>query len=210
MPDDYLDQLRPEDRAKKYDFGNLDPIRPQTIIATAGGEIRGFATTAPAQDSNLSGYGELCALYVDPDHWGRGIGVALVSAARARLFDLGYRNAILWVLLGNVPRSAFIAGISGPQTEDGEWKNGGALRYTMCAIGVTLKHRKRILNVGEPLSYPRQGLPVTLTHPSDGHAERNACITSTRAAGAAGSTDAITATAISTNTETIAGNAPAS
>ena len=107
-------------------------------------------------------------------------------------------------------RSAFIAGISGPQTEDGEWKNGGALRYTMCAIGVTLKHRKRILNVGEPLSYPRQGFPVTLTHPSDGHSERNACITSTRAAGAAGSTDAITATAISTNTETIAGNAPAS
>jgi hypothetical protein len=26
MPDDYLDQLRPEDRAKKYDFGNLDPM----------------------------------------------------------------------------------------------------------------------------------------------------------------------------------------
>ena len=29
MPDDFLDQLRPEDRAKRYDFGNLDPIRPQ-------------------------------------------------------------------------------------------------------------------------------------------------------------------------------------
>src|SRR5215469_4935469 len=46
MPDDYLDQLRPEDRANKYDFGNLDPIRPQTIIATESGVIRGFATTA--------------------------------------------------------------------------------------------------------------------------------------------------------------------
>jgi len=31
MPDDYLDQLRPEDRAKKYDFGNLDPLRPYTF-----------------------------------------------------------------------------------------------------------------------------------------------------------------------------------
>ena len=107
MPDDYLDQLRPEDRAKKYDFGNLDPIRPQTIIATESGGIRGFATTAPAQDSNMSDYGELCALYVDPDHWGRGIGVALVSAARARLFDLGFRNAILWVLVGNVRAERF-------------------------------------------------------------------------------------------------------
>ena len=107
MPDDYLDQLRPEDRANKYDFGNLDPFRPQTIIATESGEIRGFATTAPAQDSNMSGYGELCALYVDPDDWGRGIGVALVSGARARLFDLGFRNAILWVLEGNVRAERF-------------------------------------------------------------------------------------------------------
>ena len=43
-------------------------------------------------------YGELC-LYVDPDHLGRGIGVGLVSAARARLFDLGFRKPILWSLL---------------------------------------------------------------------------------------------------------------
>jgi ribosomal protein S18 acetylase RimI-like enzyme len=107
MPDDYLDQLRPEDRANKYDFGNLDPVRPQTIIATESGVIRGFATTAPAQESNMSDYGELYGLYVDPDHWGRGIGVALVSAARTRLFHLGFRNAILWVLVGNVRAERF-------------------------------------------------------------------------------------------------------
>jgi GNAT superfamily N-acetyltransferase len=107
MPDDYLDQLRPEDRAKKYDFGNLDSLRPQTIVATESRKIRGFATIAPAQDSDMSGYGELCALYVDPDHWGRGIGVALVSEVRARLFDLGFRNAILWVLEGNLRAERF-------------------------------------------------------------------------------------------------------
>jgi GNAT superfamily N-acetyltransferase len=107
MPDDYLDQLRPEDRAKKYDFGNLDPVRPQTIVATENGVIRGFATTAPAEDSNMSDFGELCGLYVDPEHWGCGIGVALVSAARARLFDLGFRKAILWVLVGNTRAERF-------------------------------------------------------------------------------------------------------
>jgi hypothetical protein len=64
MRDDYLDQLSPEERAKKYDFSNLDPLRPQTIVAGESGEIRGFATIAPAQDSNMSDYGELCALYV--------------------------------------------------------------------------------------------------------------------------------------------------
>lgn len=107
MPDDYLDQLRPEDRAKKYDFGNLDPHWPQTIIATESNEIIGFATTAPAQDANMPAFGELCALYVDPNYWGRGIGLALVSAARARLFDMGFRQAILWVLVGNVRADRF-------------------------------------------------------------------------------------------------------
>ena len=107
MPDDYLDQLRPEDRAKKYDFGNLDPLTPYTIVAIESGRILGFATTAPTQVSPISDCGELCALYVDPAHWGRGIGVALVSAARSRLFDLGFRNAILWVLAGNVRAKRF-------------------------------------------------------------------------------------------------------
>jgi len=47
--------------------------------------------------------------------------------------------------------------------------------------------------MGEPLFarfISRLELPVALTCPSDGHSERNACITSTRAALAAGSTDA--------------------
>jgi GNAT superfamily N-acetyltransferase len=120
MPDEHLDQLRPEDRAKKYDFGNLDPLRPHTIVATESGDIRGFATTAQAQDSNMSDYGELCALYVDPDYWGRGIGVAL------------WRQLVLGFLIGDFEvrfsgysratfgRSAFIGWISGPQMGYGE------------------------------------------------------------------------------------------
>src|SRR6202451_3873924 len=43
---------------------------------------------------------------------------------------------------------------------------------------------------------------------ADGHSERNASITSTRAARAAGTTDAITATAISTNADANTGKAP--
>lgn len=101
MPDDYLDQLRPEERAAKYTFGNTEARKPITIVASDAGVIRGFATIAPAHDPDVPGYGELAALYVDPDQWGRGIGVALVSAARARLFELGFRDAVLWVLKDN-------------------------------------------------------------------------------------------------------------
>ncbi len=80
LPDDYLDQLRPEDRAAKYDFLSRDPQKPQTIVAVEGGinaaihrfaNIMGFATTMPVTDSDMPGYGELCALYVYPPHWGK-------------------------------------------------------------------------------------------------------------------------------------------
>jgi len=107
LPDDYLDQLRLEDRAQKYNFSSLDPLLPQTIVAVEAGVIHGFATTAPAREPDMPGCGELCALYIDPDQWSRGIGVALVAAARSRLFDLGFRHAVLWVLVGNVRAERF-------------------------------------------------------------------------------------------------------
>jgi len=107
LPDDYLDQLRPEDRARTYDFASLDPLKPRTIVAAEQGTIQGFATTAPSRDPDLPDHGELCALYVDPDKWGHGIGMALVSAARKSLFALGFRNALLWVLVGNVRAERF-------------------------------------------------------------------------------------------------------
>src|SRR5215831_572472 len=87
LPDDYLDQLRPEDRAQKYNCSSLDPLQPHTIVAAEARVIHGFATTALARDPDTPGCGELCALYVDPAYWGHGIGVALLAAARSHLFD---------------------------------------------------------------------------------------------------------------------------
>lgn len=107
LPDDYLDQLRPEDRAQRYDFANSDPLKPRTIVAAEDGLIYGFVTTAPAHEPDLQDHGELCALHVVPEHWGRGMGLALVSAARARLLELGFRKAVLWVLAGNVRADRF-------------------------------------------------------------------------------------------------------
>ncbi len=107
LPDDYLDQLRPEDRAPHYDFSHTDPAKPQTLVATDASSILGFATTMPARDPDLAGFGELCALYVDPTHWSQGIGLALVSAARASLLQQGFRNALLWVLAGNLRADRF-------------------------------------------------------------------------------------------------------
>ncbi|MBS0584637.1 MAG: GNAT family N-acetyltransferase [Proteobacteria bacterium] len=107
LPQDYLDGLRVEDRARRYDFANPDPRRPATLVAVADGAICGFATTAPARDADLAECGELSALYVDPARWNRGVGTALVRAARARLRAQGLREAVLWLLAGNLRGDRF-------------------------------------------------------------------------------------------------------
>jgi GNAT superfamily N-acetyltransferase len=107
LPDEYLDGLRAEDRAQRYDFAALDPLKPRTIVAAEDSSIYGFGTTAPSRVPDLPEHGELCALYVDPEQWGRGIGVALMSAARTHLVELGFRSAFLWVLAGNVRAERF-------------------------------------------------------------------------------------------------------
>jgi GNAT superfamily N-acetyltransferase len=107
MPDDYLAGLRAEDRAQRYDFASRDPARPRTLVAVEADTVLGFATTSPARDEDAAGQGELCALYVEPDCWGRGIGGALAAAARGELYRLGFRQAVLWVAAGNARAERF-------------------------------------------------------------------------------------------------------
>lgn len=107
LPDAYLDGLYPEDRARRYTFAKRDPDSPQTIIALEDGSLRGFATVAPVREPTPRAEGELCALYVAPNHWGEGWGAALVGAARARLSSLGFDSAVLWVLVGNTRAGRF-------------------------------------------------------------------------------------------------------
>ena len=107
LPAAFLDALRPEDRARRYDFATTDPLKPRTILAVEAGVILGFVAISPSRDADLSAHGEICALYVDPPHWSRGIGLALVSAARARLVESGYGEALLWALVGNARADRF-------------------------------------------------------------------------------------------------------
>ncbi|MGH8297550.1 MAG: GNAT family N-acetyltransferase [Steroidobacteraceae bacterium] len=107
MLDEYLDALRPEERARRYDFTGFGPAQPKTLVAADEGTILGFATVSAARDEDAAGEGELCALYVEPDWWGRGVGQALGPAARSELYDLGFRKAMLWVVSGNARAQRF-------------------------------------------------------------------------------------------------------
>jgi ribosomal protein S18 acetylase RimI-like enzyme len=100
MPDDYLDGLRPEERAAGWERGlRRDRARDPVLVAEQAGRVVGFAVVGPAEDPENAG--ELYAINVDPDHWGTGAGRDLLTAAQTELARLGYQEAVLWVLPGN-------------------------------------------------------------------------------------------------------------
>lgn len=107
LPDEYLDGLQVEDRAARYAFGSTDPEAPRTILAIYDGSIRGFASIGPSREQETRDAGELYALYVDPPHWGTGIGRLLLAQACTRLRKLGFDEAVLWVLIGNEQAERF-------------------------------------------------------------------------------------------------------
>ena len=80
---------------------------PSTQVAVDGSTICGLATTGLCRDEDLSNFGELMAIYVDPAHLGTGVGRLLIAAARERLRAVVARSAALWVLDGNVRARRF-------------------------------------------------------------------------------------------------------
>ncbi len=77
------------------------PPRTTTLVAEVHGAVVGFASMGPARGESA---GELYAIYVDPEHWGDGLGRALIQEAERRLTESGFAEAILWVLDDN-PRA---------------------------------------------------------------------------------------------------------
>ena len=56
----------------------------------------------PPPDPDETSRAQLLRLYVDPGHWGRGIGRRLHDTALGHLQHAGYRVVVLWVLERNV------------------------------------------------------------------------------------------------------------
>ncbi|HEV2215301.1 MAG TPA: GNAT family N-acetyltransferase [Terracidiphilus sp.] len=139
LPEEYLAGLRVEDRAARYDFATRDATKPQTLVAVEGDAIVGFATTSPSRDEDLSDYGELGALYVEPERWGSGVGRELMAAARGQLAGQGFKDALLWVLVGNARAERFYGA-------DG-WRADGQRRMET-VWGVTVDEVRYVRELG--------------------------------------------------------------
>ncbi len=76
--------------------------------ARAGtGAVTGFVSFGPSRDADAVGFGEIYALYVDPERYQGGVGRLLMAEARQRLQGAGFDAAVLWVLQGNRRALAF-------------------------------------------------------------------------------------------------------
>jgi ribosomal protein S18 acetylase RimI-like enzyme len=116
MPDAYLDELTPDDRADYWHRQVLALLPGQRLnVIVDDGVVVGFAAAGPEHDGRDAGIGELYAINVDPRAWARGLGRALLRDMIAELVGLGYREAVLWV----VPQNARARGLY----ESEEWRN---------------------------------------------------------------------------------------
>jgi ribosomal protein S18 acetylase RimI-like enzyme len=103
MPDDYLDGLQAQDHATRWREHLVAPTTAaELFVVVEDHRVVGFASVGPALDGDVSSdTGQLYAINLDPHVWGRGIGRALLSGMTDRLSELGYVEAVLWVVPDN-------------------------------------------------------------------------------------------------------------
>jgi GNAT superfamily N-acetyltransferase len=106
------------------------------LVAVVDGAVVGFVGVGASRDDDAGG--EVYAIYVCPAHWGKGIGRELIRAAEEELRDLGYGDAILWVLDDN-PRARRFYEAAGWWL-DGETRTGEHLGVETREV----RYRKRL------------------------------------------------------------------
>ena len=122
--DDYLDRLDPAAGAAGWRIGIAKPPSPRqrVFVAELESEIVGFVTIFPSRDEDLDSeqVGEVGAIYVSPEHWGRGVGQALMARAVDELRSLGFTDAMLWTLAAAKRSRTFY--------EAGGWSTDGSTK----------------------------------------------------------------------------------
>jgi RimJ/RimL family protein N-acetyltransferase len=112
MPQDYLDGLDPAQRLSRWiqSLRDADSSRGGClVVADDDGMLAGFANVEQSRDDDAEPdkVGEVMAIYLVPDSWGKGLGRELMAAALTHLARLGYDEVTLWVLDTNARARRF-------------------------------------------------------------------------------------------------------
>lgn len=133
FPDEYLDNLTPEKRAKT--FRRVVTASPEEFyLFRVGGKAAGMAILCPAREEGAERFhGELGAIYFLPEYWGKGYGRQAIDFCFGRFRERGYRKLYLWVIENNDRARRFFvnAGFApdGPRKEIQVGKSLTQIRY---------------------------------------------------------------------------------
>jgi ribosomal protein S18 acetylase RimI-like enzyme len=147
MPDAYLDELDVDDRAAYWRRQVLALLPGQRLkVIVDDGVVVGFAAAGPEHDGQAAGVGELYAINLDPQVWGRGLGRALLRDVTAELAGLGYREAVLWVVPQNDRARRLY--------ESEEWRNDHVRRddEVFGVVVPEMRYRRRLSTSGPGVS----------------------------------------------------------
>jgi ribosomal protein S18 acetylase RimI-like enzyme len=110
LSDRYLERLNTEERERTW-RRRIDGTRADetVLVAERAGTIAGFASAGPTRDRDADprAVGEVYAVYVVPEEWGRGAGRHLLEGALTALTEAGFEHAGLWVLESNTQARGF-------------------------------------------------------------------------------------------------------
>lgn len=136
VPQDYLDELDPADRAESWQqrLQDVDWSRGGIVVVNGGADIFGFVQFGPTRDADgdPAVVGEVAAIYLLPEVWGQGLGRRLIARALEDLTAAGYVQATLWVLDSNARARRFYA--SGGWAEDGAMKIDDSHGFAMTEV----------------------------------------------------------------------------
>jgi len=101
VPEAFLGSLSVGDREASWRT-ILEESKSETYAADEGHEITGWISVGRSRDPDAaSTTGEVWAIYVAPEHWGRGVGRALWNRGESWLEVSGFLDVTLWVLKDN-------------------------------------------------------------------------------------------------------------
>ncbi len=86
----------------------LEHGAPGIWVIEEHGNVLGWISAGPSRDTNaLASTSELWAIYVDPNHWRRGVGQRLWDEVENQLRGSGFSDVTLWVFQHNAGAQAF-------------------------------------------------------------------------------------------------------
>lgn len=134
MPADFLAGLSTTLPQKQANWARtIENQDLDVLVCEKDGKVIGWIAVGPCRDEDKpeAMAGEVMAIYVLAEYWGRRIGAQLWEAGLKRLVDQGYKRITLWVLARNQRAICFYQRFGGIEEP--------ASRRTLVRGGVTLE-----------------------------------------------------------------------